>query len=192
VSQAISEGDGISLIALVGSAEAARAAEEEGAEGIAVSSQVAALRDATSLPILWRAGGRLVDAHQGGADAFLLVAHSLGDEDEEELRLSFAEAAGLELECVVEVHDEEQLQEVLERVDPEILVLSARGADDDDDPLDHVLELLPDVPAGKLAIADVAVSTREDVLALERAGMDGVLVEAERVAELVGGAAPEP
>jgi len=35
-----------------------------------------------------------------------------------------------------------------------------------------VLELLPDVPAGKLAIAQVDVTNRAEVLALERAGVE--------------------
>jgi len=49
-----------------------------------------------------------------------------------------------------------------------------------------VLELLPDVPAGKLAIAGVDVSSRDEVLALERAGIDAVLVSGGRVTDLVG------
>ena len=49
-----------------------------------------------------------------------------------------------------------------------------------------MLELLPDVPAGKLAIAHVDVSSREEVLALERAGIDAVLVNDASVAHLVG------
>ena len=35
-----------------------------------------------------------------------------------------------------------------------------------------MLDLLPDVPAGKLAIADVPAATREDIAELERAGVD--------------------
>ena len=62
--------------------------------------------------------------------------------------------------------------------------LHGRGSGD---LLDAVLELLPDVPAGKLAIARVDVSSREEVLALERAGIDAVLVLARGdVAGLVG------
>jgi len=49
-----------------------------------------------------------------------------------------------------------------------------------------VLELLPDVPAGKLAIAHVDVSSRDEVLALERAGIDAVLVSEAKIAHLVG------
>jgi len=45
--------------------------------------------------------------------------------------------------------------------------------------------------AGKLAIAEIDVHTRDEVLALERAGIDAVLVPAGNVAGLVGGAPPE-
>jgi len=92
---------------------------------------------------------------------------------------------------VVDVRDEEELERALELHDPEIFLLSARDADEDEDPLDTVLELLPDVPAGKLAIADVEVATRDEVLALERAGIDAVLVGSGHVGELVGARLPE-
>ena len=49
------------------------------------------------------------------------------------------------------------------------------------------LDLLQDVPAGKLAIAELAVSGRDEVAELERAGMDAVIVPGGNVAELVGG-----
>ena len=47
------------------------------------------------------------------------------------------------------------------------------------------------MPAGKLAIADVAVASRDEVLALERAGIDAVLVPAGSIAGLVGHASFE-
>ena len=84
------------------------------------------------------------------------------------------------------MRDEEELELALERLDPEIFLLNAHDIDEDVDPLDAVLELLPDVPAGKLAIAQVEVATRDEVLALERAGVDAVLVRSQHVAELVG------
>jgi predicted TIM-barrel enzyme len=54
-----------------------------------------------------------------------------------------------------------------------------------------VLDLLPDVPAGKLAIAELAGSSRDDIGALERAGFDGVIVDTRSVADLIGDAPPE-
>ena len=67
-----------------------------------------------------------------------------------------------------------------------IFLISPRAADDEDDPLERVLELLPDLPVGKLAIAEVPAADRNMVAALERAGFDAVLVPAAAVADLVG------
>ena len=54
-----------------------------------------------------------------------------------------------------------------------------------------MLALLPDVPAGKLAIADVAVASRDEVLQLERAGFDAVLIPNGQVRDLVGTSPPD-
>ncbi|HEU4355480.1 MAG TPA: hypothetical protein VFT27_07820, partial [Actinomycetota bacterium] len=69
LSQAISEGDGISIIALVADADAARAAEDQGAEGVAVRAGTAGVREATSLPILFRVDASPQAARDAGADA---------------------------------------------------------------------------------------------------------------------------
>jgi indole-3-glycerol phosphate synthase len=187
LSQAISEGDGISVLLRVADAEAARGAEAEGAEGVALAAAVPGLRDATALPILFCAGAP-DDARAAAADAWLLRSEGY---DDEQLERVYELALELGLECVVDVRDEEELELALERLDPEILLLSPRHADDDEDPLERVLDLLPDVPAGKLAIAELESATREDVLALERAGVDAVLVLTGAVADLVGGPPPD-
>ena len=187
-SEAISEGDGISLIVEVADPESARVAEAQGAEGILVREMLEGIREATTLPILWVAGGPPSAAHEAGADACVI---DYADEDEA-VAARYAQALELGLDCVVAVRDEEELEIALERLDPEILLLAVRpGGDDENDPLEQVLDLLPDVPAGKLAVADVDVSGREAVIALERAGMDAVIVGARNVAELVGGAPPD-
>jgi hypothetical protein len=172
LSQRISEGDGIAIIVRVSDVGAARAAEEQGAKAIAIDHAIDGIRGATSLPLLWTGRSPAVDA-----DALTI-------RPEDELRQP-------DLESVVDVRDEEELELALEQLDPEIFLLSARDTDDDGDPLETVLELLPDVPAGKLAIAEVEVATRDEVLALERAGIDAVLVRSTRVAELVGAQPPD-
>ena len=166
-SQAISEGDGISLIADVGDLATARSAAGQGAEAIAVRGEVGDLREVTELPVLWRAVGSPSEAALAGADAWLVTVANAG-EDTEWLVRQHAEAIELGLDCVVEVRTEEQLELALELLDPEIFLLAA-GDDHDGDALDGALELLPDVPAGKLAVADVPVSSREQVEELERA-----------------------
>jgi indole-3-glycerol phosphate synthase len=190
LSQAIAEGDGISIIARAQDADGARVAEEQGAEGLVLVEPVEAVREGTSLPLLWDGSGTPERAARAGADAWRLVVARVGDA-EGQLEQVHAEAIALGLECVVDVCDEEEIELALERLDPEILLLSGRSAGNEQEPLDRVLELLPDVPAGKLAIADVPVRDRADIAALERAGIDGVIVSGVDVAELVGGAPPE-
>jgi indole-3-glycerol phosphate synthase len=186
-SEAISEGDGISLIVEVADPEGARTAEREGAEGILVRGRLEGVRAATTLPILWADEGSPSAAREAGADACLI--RFVEDDDAAEAR--YAEATELGLDCVVAVSNEDELEVALERLDPEILLLAGRAGNHEEDPLEQALDLLPDVPAGKLAVADVAVSSREAVVALERAGMDAVIVGAGNVAELVGGAPPD-
>jgi NAD(P)H-dependent flavin oxidoreductase YrpB (nitropropane dioxygenase family) len=187
-SQAISEGDGISVLVEVADPDAARAAERDGADGVVVRANVSGLRDATELPVLWCAGGPDA-ADAAGADACVLVAERY-DDDWSRLADDHARVLELGLDCVVEVRDEEELEDTFEHVDPEIVLLAGESDDRDADPLDHVLELLPDVPAGKLAVAHVVVTSRDEVTALERAGIDAVIVRANDVSALVGGQPP--
>ena len=183
-SQAIAEGDGISLLAVVRDLDAARTAEGQGAEGIVVASGVSGLREATELPILWSARSAVGEASDGGADAWLLAVEGLEDDDDRLERLH-QQAVDAGLECVVAVGDEDELRLALDRLDPEIFLLTGRE-------LDHVLSLLPDVPAGKLAVAEVGVRGRHEVAQLERAGVDAVIVPAADVPRLSGEPQPEP
>jgi indole-3-glycerol phosphate synthase len=190
LSQAISEGDGISLIAPAPDGPAAQEAEQRGAEGVVCDRDLTGVREATGLPILWRADGSPAEALQLGADALLVTAQELED-NAERLERRYAEANELGLECVVEVRDADELEQALELLDPEIFLLAPQGARDGDDPLESVLDLLPDIPAGKLAIADLDVTSRDEIGELERAGVDAVIVASENLASLVRAAPPE-
>jgi indole-3-glycerol phosphate synthase len=189
-SQAISEGDGISVIVDVADVEAARAAAAQGAEALAVRGAVGDLRSVTELPVLWRASGSPSEAALAGADAWLVSVADAG-EDGDWLARQQAEAVELGMDCVVEVRNEDELELALEQLDPEIFLLAARDDSREEDALASALELLPDVPAGKLAVADVPVWSREQVDELERAGVDAVIVGTRNVAELVGDAPPQ-
>jgi indole-3-glycerol phosphate synthase len=181
-SQAISEGDGISVIVDVDGPDAARIAEADGAEAVVVRAALAGIRDATDLPILWCGGGTPEDARQAGADAVLVIADER-DDDGDVLDAIVAHAAELGLDLVVSVSDEGVLGRVLEQHDPETFHLAA-------DDLERALELLVDVPVGKLAIAEATHVTRDEIVELERRGVDAVIVPPRNVAELVGGAPP--
>jgi indole-3-glycerol phosphate synthase len=172
--QAISEGDGISVIpVLVGDVEGLAAlAEGAGAEAVAVAqADVARASASTGLPVLAQ-GADLEAAAQAGADACVLLA-------DDGLPERYEHAHELGLDCVVDVRDEDALQDVLEHVDPDIVLLSEHELDEDEEDFERTLDLLADVPAGKLVISNARVSAREQVLALERAGVDAILVSGE-------------
>jgi len=175
-SQAISEGDGISVIpVLEGEIEKLAAlAEKAGAEGIAVHvGDVERARATTGLPILARDGDPAAVLDAGG---HALVVEFRATESEGKLEQLYARAFDLGLDCAVEVREEEELEEALERVDPEIVLISEAGLDDDEEHLERTLDLLADVPAGKLVVSEAWIESREQVLALERAGVDAILV----------------
>ena len=151
LSHAISHGEGISVIVQVDGPSAARDAEASGAGAVLATAAIEEVRAATGLPIL---------SYERVADACIVSADHVGE-------------LAADVEIVVRIEHEEQLADVLERLDPHLLVLAAHNADE---PLEHVLALLSDVPAGKLAIADVADITREEIDELERAGVDAVLL----------------
>jgi len=188
-SHAIAEGDGISVVAAVEDPDAARAAEAQRAEALVVSGDPASLREATRLPILWRADAT-VDRAAQVADALTLSLPEDEDDDHEPAQRRHEEALAAGLDCAVEVRSEEELERALELLDPEIFLL-APPQSDEEQRLEAVLELLAEVPAGKLAIADLTVTTEDEVHVLERAGVDAVIVHAADVSPLAGEAPPE-
>lgn len=188
-SHAIAEGDGISVVAAVEDPDAARAAEAQRAEALVVNGDPAGLREATRLPILWRASAA-VDHAAESADAVTLSLPEDEDDDHDPARRRHEAALAAGLDCAVEVRSEEEVERALELLDPEIFLL-VPTQDDEQERLDAVLELLAAVPAGKLAIADLAVTTEDEVHELERAGVDAVIVHAADVSPLAGEAPPE-
>jgi len=187
-SHAIAEGDGISVIAAVEDADAARSAESQRAEALVMRGDPTAVREATSL----RSSGAPTlpfERASAAADAVMLVFDAL-DDDDGQLEELHRRALALGLDCAVEVRDEEEVERALDRVDPEIFLLSAAEADDERTPLEVVLELLAAVPPASFAIADLPLITPEDVQELEYAGCDAVIVSARDLSPLVAARSP--
>jgi hypothetical protein len=178
LSQAIAEGDGISFVVEVSDAAGAKSAEGQGADGLAVMTNANSVRMTSALPLLHL--GHLFDA-QGSASDAVVIKPDLAMWDE---------GHALGLECVVRITESAELERVLRYFDPEVFLLST-PEDADEDPLAVLLELLHDVPAGKLAIAELPDATPEDVSELERSGVDAVLVGQAVLAELVPSEPPE-
>ena len=130
----------------------------------------------TELPVLRK--DFIVDPYQlyesaaAGADAVLLIVAALGHDDLYEL---LREARGLDLDVLVEVHDEDELMRALD-VDADILGLNNRDLTDFSVDLERTYELLSDVPAGKTVVSESGFSTREQLEDLDRVGVDAVLI----------------
>lgn len=166
--------------------EIVRAYEEGGAAALSVLTDethfggsyddLRAARAACELPILQK--DFIVDRYQlyeaaaYGADAVLLIVAALSDEDLASLN---EVAQGLDLDCVVEVHGEEELERAL-AVDADVLGINNRNLDDFSVDVETTLELLPDVPAGKTVVSESGISERPTLEVLEEKGVDAVLI----------------
>src|SRR3954452_20178409 len=135
-----------------------------------------AARAACEMPIIRK--DFIVDSYQlyeaavNGADAVLLIAAALGNED---LRALYQEARAIDLDCLVEVHDGEELERALQ-AGAEVIGINNRNLDDMSVDIDTTFELMPDVPAGKTVVAESGISGREELAELDRVGVDAVLI----------------
>ena len=133
-------------------------------------------RGASSLPILRK--DFIVDVYQlyeaavNGADAVLLIVAALADDD---LSLLSEEAEQLDLDCLVEVHDERELDRALE-LEAEVIGINNRDLGDLTVSLETTAELITDVPAGKAVVSESGYSHPEQLSELERIGCDAVLI----------------
>jgi indole-3-glycerol phosphate synthase len=131
-----------------------------------------AARAACELPIIRK--DFVVDPYQlyeaavNGADAVLLIVAALSDGS---LRALHQEARSIDLDCLVEVHDAEELE-----AGAEVIGINNRNLDDMSVDVGTTFELMPDVPAGKTVVAESGISGREELEELDRRGVDAVLI----------------
>jgi indole-3-glycerol phosphate synthase len=133
-------------------------------------------RAVTALPVLRK--DFIVDPYQlyesaaAGADAILLIVAALEPDPLYEL---LREAGSLDLDALVEVHDEDELEVAL-AVEADILGINNRNLADFSVDIERTYELLSDIPAGKTVVSESGFSTRDQLDELERVGVDAVLI----------------
>ena len=133
-------------------------------------------RAACGLPILRK--DFIVDPYQlyeaavNGADAVLLIVGALDDDN---LTHLYEEARLLDLDCLVEVHDEDELERAL-GIDVDVIGINNRNLGDLSVDLETTSELIVDVPAGKTVVSESGYNSREQIEELERIGVDAVLI----------------
>ena len=84
-------------------------------------------------------------------------------------------AGQLEMACLVEVHDEEELSRVLE-TEARLIGINNRNLRTFQVSLGTTLRLRPLIPSNLLVVSESGIQTRSDLQSLATAGVDAVLV----------------
>jgi indole-3-glycerol phosphate synthase len=114
----------------------------------------------------------LWEARAYGADAVLLIAAILS---REELASLMAQAGGMEMECLVEVHDERDVQKALE-AGAYLIGVNNRDLRTFETDLAVTERLRPLIPDDRVVVSESGIFTRADVERLADAGVQAVLV----------------
>lgn len=134
------------------------------------------VRSQTRLPVLRKDflidTYQLVEARAAGADAVLLIAECLDDCN---LRKLHNEALELGLTPLVELYEPANLPRVLE-AGATLIGVNNRNLHTFEVDLDHTLRLRSEVPDECVLVGESGIRTREDVVRLEAAGVDAILV----------------
>ena len=112
------------------------------------------------------------EARAYGADAILLIAAMLTPRDMADLA---AVARRYWMQCLVEVHDEEELRIALD-AGAEIVGVNNRDLRTFETSLDVTERLAPLVPQGKVLVGESGINSREDVDRLGRVGVHAALI----------------
>jgi indole-3-glycerol phosphate synthase len=115
---------------------------------------------------------QLYEAAANGADAVLLIVAAL---PAEELLHLHHEARGIDLDVLVEVHDEDELETAFE-IDADVIGINNRNLDTFEVDVQTTFDLMPDVPAGKTVVSESGISHQAQLEELAEIGVDAVLV----------------
>jgi indole-3-glycerol phosphate synthase len=135
-----------------------------------------AAREASGLPVLRKdftvQEADVVDARLMGADAVLLIAAALSDD---ELQACSARAAELGLAALVEVHDEEELARAL-GAGAGLIGVNQRDLHTFQVDHERACALAAGIPPGAVAVAESGIRDAADARRLAEAGYDAILV----------------
>jgi len=167
-------------------AEVARSYELHGASCISVLTEeqyfqgsfenLRMVRAAVRLPVLCKdfvvEPYQVYQARAAGADAVLLIAECL---DDAELARLYELIRGEGMTPLVELHDERNVDRVL-RLGAQLVGVNNRNLQTFAVDLHHTLRLRQRIPTDRVLVAESGIRCRDDVLLLESAGVQAMLV----------------
>ncbi len=117
---------------------------------------------------------QLYEALAYGADCVLLIVAAL---DRIQLQDLFAMAEGLEMNVLVETHDEQEVDTVLERI-PEVRLLGINNRDLKTFSTDLSIteRLAKRIPSDKLIVSESGIHKRDDVIRIYESGANAMLI----------------
>ena len=115
---------------------------------------------------------QVVEARAMGADCVLLIVASLEDGQMAELNAAAVEQG---LDVLVEVHDAAELERALQ-LDTPLVGVHKRNLHNFEVSLNTPLDLLPEIPADRLAVTESGILTRDDVQLMLDNGVYSFLV----------------
>jgi indole-3-glycerol phosphate synthase len=134
------------------------------------------IREVVNLPLLRKDficdPYQIYEARVAGADAILLIAAML---DTGQLAEYNALAAELQLDVLLEVHDEAELEMAL-GTGCELIGINNRNLQTFVTDLTTTERLMPIIPSDRYVVAESGIACRADILRLQRAGAQGFLV----------------
>jgi len=115
---------------------------------------------------------QILEAVEWGADAILLIAAILNDE---QLRKFHSLAIEAEIAALVEVHDETELKRAL-KIGAELIGVNNRDLKNFKVDLATTEKLAGRIPAGTILVAESGIHERADVERLKKCGAKAILV----------------
>lgn len=116
--------------------------------------------------------GQIYEARFNGASAVLLIVAILNDE---QLQHMMTTAGSLDLDCLVEVHDEIELNRAIE-AGADIIGINNRNLETLDVDLSTCDQLIPKIPEDKVIVAESGFKTHEDIIRIKNLGAHAVLI----------------
>ena len=148
-----------------------------------------AVRDAVNLPLLRKEfvvdAYQLYEARAAGADAVLLIVSLL---TKEALSDYISLTGELGLSALVEVHTREELEQAID-ADARIIGINNRNLKTFETDLKTTFDLVRDIPKDRIIVSESGIQSGADIVRLQTAGVDAVLVgKALMRKEDIGGA----